>query len=69
MLDINGIKLYTTKELSELFGISYSSTLRYIRQGNIVKVKIGRQSYVSEQNLIDFLNGQNGKKNEEHVNG
>lgn len=64
MKEINGVKLYTCKELGELFGLSYYTVLKYIRQGNMVKTKIGRTTYVSEQNLIDYLNGRTGNKEE-----
>lgn len=58
MKEINGVKLYTSRELGELFGVSYPTILKYIRQGNIVKTRIGNKIYVSEQNIIDFLNGR-----------
>lgn len=61
MKEINGVKLYTCKELAELFGVSYTTILKYIRQGNIVKTHIGRTIYVSEQNIIDYLNGRTAK--------
>lgn len=64
MKEINGVKLYTTQELGELFGVSYTTILKYIRQGNIVKTRIGRATYVSEQNIIDYLNGRTGAKQE-----
>lgn len=62
MKEINGVKLYTCKELGDLFGVSYVTILKYIRQGNIVKTRIGRTTYVSEQNIIDYLNGRTGTK-------
>ena len=64
MKEINGVKLYTAKELSELFGVSYTTMLKYIKQGNIVKTRIGRYLYVSEKNVIDYLNGKTGNRQE-----
>lgn len=61
MKEINGVKLYTSRELGELFGVSYPTILKYIRQGNIVKTRIGKHIYVSEQNIIDYLNGRTQK--------
>lgn len=62
MKEINGIKLYTCNELSELFGVSPQTIYKYIRQGNIVNTRIGRSLYVSEQNIIDYLNGKTKKR-------
>lgn len=68
MKEINGVKLYTAKELSELFGVSYTTMLKYIKQGNIVKTRIGRYLYVSEKNVIDYLNGKTGNRQEPDEN-
>ena len=64
MKEINGVKLYTAQELAELFGVSYVTMLKYIRQGNIVKTHIGRTTYISEKNVIDYLNGKTGSRQE-----
>lgn len=58
MKEINGVKLYTIDDLSELLGVSKQSVLLYIRKGYMRKTKISYQNYVSEQNLLDYLNGR-----------
>jgi excisionase family DNA binding protein len=55
---INGMKLYSTRELADLLGVSYTTILKYIRDGKIIKTKIGHSAYVSEDNIIDYLNGR-----------
>lgn len=62
MKEINGVKLYTKKELAELLGVCEGTIGTYLRKGNINKTKIAGIVYISEQSLLDFLNGRTGTR-------
>lgn len=52
------LEVYTLKELEEKLGISYRTLLKYIKEGRLKAVRIGRSWRVSEENLKAFLNGE-----------
>ena len=58
MEEIQGIKLYDVKEVSELMGVGANSIYSYINKGRLKSVKIGRNRYVSEEGLKEFLIGK-----------
>lgn len=63
MLTIDGIKMYSSKELAELTGVGLPTITKWRNRGYITSIWIGHQKYTSEQSLKDFLTGRtSGKK-------
>jgi len=55
-VEIAGIKMYTTKEVSEILGINVVTARRYMFEGRIKAKKIGGNRYlVTEAHLREFL--------------
>lgn len=54
---INGIKMFSTKDLQELLGVSPYVLTKYRKSGLLRSVYVGKSYYTSEQSLSDFLNG------------
>ncbi len=52
---IGNIKMYNTKEVSELLGLSELSVRKYLREGKIKAKKIGAKWYISNQELKEYL--------------
>lgn len=67
MKTILGVKLYSRKEVADLLGVTTSSITKYINEGRLETVLIGRQKFVSEENLKSFIvpNSNSSKKHEE----
>ena len=67
MKTILGVKLYSRKEVAGLLGVTTSSITKYINEGRLETVLIGRQKFVSEENLKSFIvpNSNSSKKPEE----
>jgi len=57
MQQVNGISMFSLRDLEDQLPVSYWGIRNYIRDGRLKAVKIGRAYWVSEQNLADFLNG------------
>ena len=55
---VNGMKIYEVEDLVELLGITRVSVQRYLREGRIKGIKIGRRWHVTEGNLKAFLSGE-----------
>lgn len=55
------IKLYGVKDVMELLQISERTALKYLNEKKLVGRKIGRKWVVSEENLKNFINGQEEK--------
>jgi len=56
-LEVAGVKMYNSKEISKLLGLSLQATRRYLREGKIAAKKIGgNRYYVSEDALREYLN-------------
>ena len=55
---INGIKMFTTKELQDLLGVGYGTITAMRSKGLIRSVNIGKGLYTSEESLADYLNGK-----------
>lgn len=55
--EVLGVKLYSTKEVSELLGITITTTIKYISQGKIKSRMIGGRRYVTEENLKEYVLG------------
>jgi len=55
-VEIAGVKMYTTKEVSEILGINVVTARRYMFEGRIKAKKIGGNRYlVTEAHLREFL--------------
>lgn len=55
---VNGMKIYDVEDLVKLLGITRVSVQRYLREGKIRGIKIGRSWQVTEGNLKAFLSGE-----------
>lgn len=62
MMEIQGIKIYKVKDLEELFGVCEKTMLSYLKSGKLKGRKIGREWVVTEQHLVEFLNGTDDPK-------
>jgi excisionase family DNA binding protein len=54
---ILGVKLYNTKEMAELLGVTTGTVQKYIREKKIIVRLIGGRHYASEEDLRNFLTG------------
>ena len=61
MIEINETKLFDLKEISENLKVNVVTLRRYIHRGKLRAQKIGKNYYVSEKNLNDFLNATKQK--------
>ena len=55
---INGIKLFSSQEIAELLGTTERTLSNLRRKGLLRCVRIGRNTYLSEESLNDYLNGR-----------
>lgn len=58
MIEVNGIKLYSSKELQEMLGVSSYTITKYRNLGLLPYTNVGRARYTSEEALKDYLNGK-----------
>lgn len=56
------VKLYSTQEVAEYFGVSLSTVIRLIRDGDLKAIKIRRQVRISEKAIRDFISAKEPKK-------
>jgi len=52
---VEGIKLFTLAELSEMLDIHIVTLQRYVREGKILSQKVGKRYMVSKRSLEKFL--------------
>lgn len=55
MKELDGIKYYSLKEVSEWLGLTNTSVYRMFKRKKISGVKIGNEIYVEEKNRKLFL--------------
>lgn len=55
MKTIEGVKFYTVTELMGQLGLTQTTVLKYLNDGKIKAVKIGKTWYISEIALREFL--------------
>lgn len=55
-------KLYSVKDLTKMLPITPLTIREYFRKGKIKGNKVGRNWYVTEENLESFLEGEDTKK-------
>lgn len=58
MKKILGVKLYSMSEAAEMLGITRVTLSRLANRGDIEFRQIGRAKYVSESELVRFVNGE-----------
>lgn len=58
MLVVDGLKLYTRKELASMLNVGVTTIMNYQNRGELRSVKIGKAIYSSEEALREFLNGR-----------
>lgn len=51
------IRLYEIQEIAEALHVTRRTLYNYLKQGRLKAVKIGGIWRVTEENLVDFLNG------------
>ena len=54
-------QFYNVEALSKMLFIPVDTVRKYIREGKIKAIKIGRYYLVSEENLQKFLDGEGNK--------
>lgn len=54
---VNGIKMFSSKEVAELLDITERTLSKLRKEGLIRSVTLGKGAYTSEQSLTDYLNG------------
>jgi len=52
---LEGITLYTVKDIEELLGVGNSTVRRYIGEGRLTGTKMARRWYIPAQNLLDYF--------------
>ena len=52
---LEGMTLYTVKDIEELLGIGNSTVRRYIAEGRLKGRKMARRSYIPAQSLLDYF--------------
>lgn len=55
-------KLYSVPELAKYFNVSEKTIFRHLRSGNMKGFKVGREWFVTETNLNDFMTKSESKK-------
>lgn len=59
---IGDIKLYSVKDLHEAFGVNERTIRDWFNKGRVRGQKVGKEWYVTEENLKRFLSGEEGSK-------
>lgn len=54
---INGIKMFSSKEIKEMLDISDRTLTKLRKEGLLRSVTLSGRAYTSEQSLSDYLNG------------
>lgn len=55
---LSEIRLYTLTELESVLGVTHRTLQGYVKDGKLKAVKLGGKWKVTEQNLVDFINGK-----------
>ena len=56
------IKQYTVKNLMEILDISKVTALKLLKSDRLRSIRIGRQHWINEDDLIEFLLGERDRK-------
>lgn len=54
-LEIGGVKLYTVKEIAKAMEVEEQTVRRYIKKGFLQSKKIGRNIFITEAQLKEFI--------------
>lgn len=60
------IKQYTVKDIMDILKISKVTALKLIRSGKLKSIRIGRQHWINENDLIVFLLGTEKKGDDDN---
>lgn len=55
-LEIGGLKLYTIKDIATAMDVTDRTVRRYIKDGHLQAKKIGRNIFITEEALREFIN-------------
>lgn len=58
MIVISGVKMYDRKEVAKKLQCSMVTLASYSKKGKLPFVRLGNKAYVSETNLLKYLNGE-----------
>jgi excisionase family DNA binding protein len=54
-LEIGGVKLYTVKDIAKAMEVEEQTVRRYIKRGFLQSKKIGRNIFITEAQLKEFI--------------
>ena len=54
-LEIRGVKLYTVKDIAKAMEVEEQTVRRYIKRGFLQSKKIGRNIFITEAQLKEFI--------------
>jgi excisionase family DNA binding protein len=54
-IQIEGQTIYSLTELEKTLSVSKKTLRTYIREGKLKARKVGREQFVTEKSLVDFL--------------
>ena len=54
-IQIEGQKIYSLTELEKTLSVTKKTLRTYIREGKLRARKVGREQFVTEQSLVNFL--------------
>ena len=58
MKTIEGVKVYSLLEVSELLDITYPTVRKYVKEGKLRSRRVGRKYLVTGESIRSFLNGE-----------
>ena len=61
MIEKLGIRLYSTNDIADMFGITIGTARNLLRRKQIPRTRIGLNWYVTEETLKEYLAGRIGK--------
>ena len=54
-IEIGGVKLYSVKDIATAMDVSEQTVRRYIKRGYLKSKKIGRNIFITEAQLKEFI--------------
>ncbi len=55
MKTIEGVKVYSLIEVSELLNITYPTVRKYVKEGKLRSQRVGRNYLVTDESIRNFL--------------
>lgn len=65
MRTIQGVEMYSTKEVSEIIGVTCYTVSQLRKRGLIKSVRLGRVLYTSNDSIQDYLRGRTAQTGNE----